>query len=124
MNHFEVRAQREGRYWVLQMDGIGTTQAKTLREAPEMARSLIAITRGLKESAISVTVIPELPQRYQREVDQAQAAIARLTEQQTITAQKSRNAARNLVHSLGLSGRDAAAVLGVSPQRVSQLLNE
>lgn len=119
---YAVAAQREGRYWVLHIEGVGTTQARTLREAPEMARSLISIMRRVPEDAVSVEVSPQLPAKYQREVDQARAAVLKLSEQQTETAKRSRHAAKALVESLGLSGRDAAAVLGVSPQRVSQLL--
>lgn len=124
MTEYTVQASREGRFWLLTIDGVGTTQAKSLREAPEMARSLISVMRGIRESAINVTVIPQLPTRYQKEVEQAQFAVERLNQQQAETAHRTRLAAHNLVHSLGLSGRDAAVVLGVSPQRVSQLIAE
>ena len=122
MSTYEVRATREGRFWLLHVDGVGTTQARTLREAPEMARSLIEIMLGDTARDFGVHVVPELPERFQRDVDQAHAAALRLQQQQALTAKKSRLAARNLVRTLGLSGRDAAEVLGVSPQRVSQLL--
>lgn len=119
---YQVHATREGRYWVLKVEGVGVTQARTLREAPEMARSLISVMNGVHTSKVRVEVIPDLPRRYQREVAHAHEAVIRLSQQQTETAQATRRAAQNLVHSLGLSGRDAAVVLGVSPQRVSQLL--
>lgn len=121
---YNVTATREGRYWLLEISGVGTTQARTLREAPDMARSLISVMTRTAESRIKVAVSPVLPPRYRTEVQAARSAIERLALQQTVTAEQSRRAARRLVHELGLSGRDAAAVLGVSPQRVSQLVAE
>lgn len=124
MKTYKVLARREGRFWLLEVTGVGTTQARTLREAPEMAKSLISVLCGLRESSIEIALSTELPAKYQRQVDDAQDAVSRLASQQAATALATRRAARQLVRSLGLSGRDAAAVLGVSPQRVSQLLVE
>lgn len=122
MKTYTARATREGRYWLLEIDGVGTTQARSLREAPDMARSLISVLTRTPESRVRVAVTPELPEALQREVAAARAAVAELSAQQALAARKSRSAARHLVHQLGLSGRDAAAVLGISPQRVSQLI--
>ena len=124
MKTYEVQATREGRFWLLDVPGVGTTQSRSLREAPEMARSLISVMTGTPESRVRVNVTPALPHKYREEVSAARGAIERLAQQQLEAALQSRLAARHLVHDLGLSGRDAAIVLGVSPQRVSQLIAE
>ena len=116
-------ATREGkRWWIVDVDGVGTTQARNLVEAREMARSLIAVMLDLPEDEIDVSVSVALDPQLQADVERARAAIIELEGKQREVAAASRKAARDLVESAGLTGRDAAVVLGVSPQRVSQLL--
>ena len=119
---YEVRATREGKYWLLEIDGIGTTQARTLREAEDMATDLICIMTKKSAERFTVSVRPFLPQRLDDEVRSARGAIERLAQQQLDTARQSRDVARLLMNDFGMNGRDAATVLGVSPQRVSQLI--
>jgi hypothetical protein len=106
----------------VEVDGVGVTQARSLAEAHDMATDLVVAMRGLRRRAIAVTVVADIPDELRRQVDQARAAIIDLDERQRQTARTSRRAARQLVRTAGLTGRDAAVILGVSPQRVSQLL--
>ena len=116
-------ATREGkRWWIVDVDGVGTTQARNLVEAREMARSLIAVMLDLPEDEIDVSVSVALDPQLQADVERARVAIIELESKQREVAAASRKAARDLVEGAGLTGRDAAVVLGVSPQRVSQLL--
>lgn len=116
-------ATREGkRWWIVEVDGVGTTQARNLVEAREMARSLVAVTLDIPEDGIDVRVTVALDPHLQAEVEQARTAITELERKQHEVAAASRKAARDLVKGAGLTGRDAAVVLGISPQRVSQLL--
>lgn len=117
-----MRATREGKYWLLEIDGIGSTQARTLREAEHMATDLICIMTEKSAERFAVSVRPLLPKRLDDEVRSARGAIERLAQQQLDTARQSRDVARLLINDFGMNGRDAATVLGVSPQRVSQLI--
>lgn len=45
MNTYTAVVSREGRWWIVDVDGVGTTQARNLTEAQEMAVDLIAITQ-------------------------------------------------------------------------------
>lgn len=57
-------------------------------------------------------------------MDEVKIALRELAARQIEVARRSRKAVRDLVTGLGISGRDAAVILEVWPQRVSQLLSE
>lgn len=118
MNTYVARATREGRWWVVDVEGVGVTQARSLAEVEEMASDLIAAVR--EEDDPTVEVVPVLPERLQREVERARKDTTAATLAQERAAARLREVAGMLVAS-GLSGRDAGVVLGVSTQRVSQL---
>ncbi|HEV8025433.1 MAG TPA: hypothetical protein VGP37_11180 [Candidatus Nanopelagicales bacterium] len=122
MNTYTAVVSREGRWWIVDVDGVGTTQARNLTEAQEMAVDLIAIIQELPTNGIDVEIRVALEKDLEQEIEQARAAIKELEERQQAVARTSRSVARKLVHSAGLTGRDASVVLGISPQRVSQLL--
>jgi len=73
------------------------------------------------DEEIVVLVEPALDRELAEQVRVARKQVADLNRLQRDTATASREAARALV-AAGVSGADAATVLGVSPQRVSQLL--
>jgi len=120
---YTVEAIREGKWWVVTVEGAGTTQAKTLREAKEMAIDLIAVMNDVPESAVEVNLLAILPPKLQKEVAAAKQAQLDVEARQAKAAQRSRKVAFELVKVAGLSGKDASEVLGLSPQRVSQLLS-
>ena len=122
MKTYEAELTREGKWWLIEVDGIGTTQARSLKEARVMAIDMIAAAKNVPGETIDVYLRPKLDAELEAEVDKARSAIRDLDEQQRIVAASSRRVARELVHTAGLTGRDAAVVLGISPQRVSQLL--
>src|SRR2546425_797473 len=90
-------------------------------EAADMARSYVAMMRDIPLDTITVEVIPEIGGGLDEVVTDARTAVRQAEEAQRDAAARSRTAARRL-REKGLSGRDIAAVLRVSPQRVSQLL--
>lgn len=122
MSHYTAVVTREGRGWVVDVLGVGTTQARNLAEAKDMAIDLVSITRQVPAASITVDIQTKLDAELEAEVQHARAAIHELEQRQQQVASTSRSVARKLVRSAGLTGRDAAVVLGVSPQRVSQLL--
>jgi hypothetical protein len=118
---YVATAAREGRWWVITVDGVGVTQSRTLRDAPNTARGLISAMLDVDEEEIVVLVEPALDRELAEHVRFARGQVADLDRLQRDAAAASREAARALI-AAGFSGADAATVLGVSPQRVSQLL--
>jgi len=118
MKVYEAIATREGRWWVIEVEGVGATQGRSVSEAREMARDLVSTMLDVSVDGVDVNIeflVPGVEVRAARE------AVAEATKAQVRAARVSRQAAAKL-REAGLTGRDAAEVLGVSPQRVSQLL--
>jgi hypothetical protein len=118
---YRVRAKRWEHGWELHVEGVGVTQSRTLWDAEEMARDLISRREELPGDAFAVTVTPEIGGGLDEESRAAREAVSAADRAQRQAAAQSRATARRL-RQAGLSGRDIAKVLNVSPQRVSQLL--
>ena len=121
MTEYMVRAKRWEHGWELHIDDVGVTQAHTLSEAEEMARSYIAIMTDANPATIAVTIVPHISKDIDKAVQDARQAVTYAKRVQREAAGQMRRATRRL-HSCGLSGREIARLLEVSPQRVSQLL--
>lgn len=119
---YTVTAKRWPRGWELHIDGVGVTQTPSLATAEAIAREYIAFALDLDdENAFDVDVVPQLDKEPAQQVKLARAQVKEAERQQREAAAKQREVARNLSAS-GLSGREIATVLGVSAQRVSQLI--
>lgn len=121
MTTYIARATRENRWWLVDVEGIGVTQARNLAEADAMARDLIALVRNVDASSVDVTLVPVLPAALRREVQQARKETTDAQRHQERAASKLRAVAERLRKDAGLTGADVGVVLGVSAQRVSQL---
>jgi len=121
MKTYDVRARRWEHGWELHVDDVGVTQSRTLWDAEMMARDLISRRRGVAADSFAVTITPEIGGGLDERTRAAREAVAGADQAQRKAAAQSREAARQL-RQAGLSGRDIAKVLDVSPQRVSQLL--
>ncbi|WP_343603271.1 HicB family toxin-antitoxin system [Mycobacterium sp.] len=102
----------------------GLTQARRVDEIEDMARSLIAISTDvpLADVAVEVTVavggLEDIAGRCRDIAAQRREALQ--------AAESAQHEAAEYAHQLMLAGvtvRDAGALLHLSPQRVSQLLN-
>lgn len=120
---YQVRAKRWAHGWELHIEGVGVTQSHTLRDAERMARDYIALDTGTDPESFDVEITPEIGGELGEKTAAARRAVAEAEEARRAAAVRSRDAAREL-QGAGLSGRDIAAVLQVSPQRVSQLLKD
>ena len=110
-------AVREGRFWVVDVPGIGVTQGRSVREASH-GRDLVEAMTGKAEE---VDVHVELPADVREAVDHARAMAAEAKRLTSIAADEHRQAVRDLVVERGMSKADVAALLNMSQQRVSQL---
>lgn len=119
---YTVRATRAGRYWELHIEGVGVTQSRSLgKDADDMIRSYVAMNDGVAEDAVEYAITPEVGGGLDAEAEEARKAAREAEAAVSRSAARNRAAARHF-RDAGLSGRDTALILGVTPQRVSQLL--
>ncbi len=121
MSTYSVRARRWAHGWELHIDGVGVTQSPSLAGAEQMARDYIETLTDRDTSGDQVIINPEIGGGLDEETRAARAAVTAAEEAVRAAAAQSRQVARDLKRA-GLSGRDIAAILRVSAQRVSQLL--
>lgn len=120
MKTYTATATREGRYWVVDVEGVGVTQGRNLKDAQVMAADLVSIKLQVPIESFAVILTAVLDPDIERAIAEAKAATAEAEAKQREAAAKSRKAVKRLKRS-GLTGVDTATVLGVSAQRVSQL---
>lgn len=120
---FQVKAQQSGEWWALSVDGMPGvhSQVRVLAKAESAIKEAIALVHDWDPDEFAVVVNPELPDGVLSRVIESRQMIADAERRQQEAAHASREAARALLAS-GLSQRDAAHVMGVSFQRVNQLV--
>ena len=123
MTVYRVTAKRWARGWELHIDGEGVTQSRSLGDAESMVRDYIALLREVPVDSFDVEIAPEVGGGLDDAVRTAREAVASAETARRSAAQASRAIAARL-RNAGLTGRDIAIVLGVSAQRVSQLLRD
>lgn len=124
MSTYRVTARRVGEWWALEVPDLPGvfSQAKRLDAAEDAAREAIALMLDVEPDTLSIIIEPQLTQEEQavlRAAEEARKARAQAEENERRAMQQ---AASTLTRNL--SQRDAGRVLGVSFQRVSQLLKE
>ncbi|MFD5065442.1 type II toxin-antitoxin system HicB family antitoxin [Streptomyces sp. NPDC058394] len=122
MTVYRVTARRSGDWWALEVPDLPGvfSQAKRLESTEEAAREAIAVMLDCETDDIHVTIEPVLPDRVAKAVADAEAARKSADEAAAKAQAAMQAAATELTESL--SQRDAGRVLGVSFQRISQLL--
>lgn len=121
MTTYAVRAKRWKHGWELHIDGIGVTQSRNLDGAEQMVRDYIETLTDHDTADDAVIIHPEVGNGLDEAAEAAREAIAEAERALRAAAARSRQVAQRLKQE-GLSGRDIAAILHVSAQRVSQLL--
>lgn len=117
---YSAKARREGRYWVVDVDGVGVTQGRSLAEARTMAADLVVAVREVDPAAVVVDMEIALPAGLDVKVKRAKKSRQQLEDLQRQVGDLGRGVVEGL-RGAGLSGKDVAVVLGISEQRVSQL---
>lgn len=114
-------AQRSGNWWAVhvpEVDG-AFTQARRLDQIPHMAADAVALILGVDASTIDVTVEPHTGKdSLIAQAREAREAVDRAVDE---ASRVMRHTARELIAD-GLTVRDVGRVMGVSHQRVSQLV--
>jgi DNA-directed RNA polymerase specialized sigma24 family protein len=121
MSTYTVRAKRWKHGWELHIDGVGVTQSRNLDGAEQMVRDYIEALTDRDTSDDAVIIQPEVGGGLDEAAEAARAAVTEAEHALRAAAARNRQVAQRLRRE-GLSGRDIAAILHVSAQRVSQLL--
>lgn len=122
---YTARARRTGAWWAIDVPDLPGvySQVRRLDRVESMARDAIALFLDVDPATLEIRVETNLPSELRRDVD----AVGRLRAEADRLQVESSGAMRHVTHELlgrGLSVRDAAAILGISHQRVSQLVRE
>jgi predicted RNase H-like HicB family nuclease len=121
---YQATITREDGWWMIHVPDIdGLTQARRLADVEQMARELIAVTRDVPVDDIAVNVSIDAVAGIQVR-DVLDAVAAERAEAKRLDADASAKTAalaQQLVDK-GIPQRDIGKILGVSHQRVSQLV--
>ena len=121
MTIYTVRAKRWPYGWELHIDGVGVTQSRNLDRAERMVRDYIETLTDHDTSSDQVVITPIVGDGLDEAVQAARDAVTEADRERRKAAAQVRQVVRDMKQA-GLSGRDIAHLLNVSPQRVSQLL--
>jgi hypothetical protein len=120
---FEGVATREGRWWIVRVEGIGVTQTRRLQDGPQMARELIAASREAAVDDIEVSIRVDTVEGYAvgSAVERALEARVSAADAEARAAELTREVARDLADRQ-IPLRDIGVILGISHQRAHQLI--
>ncbi|MEY9211252.1 hypothetical protein NI17_011280 [Thermobifida halotolerans] len=121
MRTFRVQARRRDGGWELRIEGVATVRVARLTRAEAAAREYVARTLDAAEDSFTVEVVACLDPETELMIQRAREASRRAEQAQREAARQAR-AVVDRLHREGLNGREIARCLGISPQRVSQLL--
>ncbi len=121
---YTARCQRSGDWWAIsvpELRGVHT-QARRLEKAEAMVREAIALFLDVPSDSFDVRIEPVLPRDLQGKVGRARKVRGEAEVLQREAAIASAEVAADLVQTAHLTVRDAGRVLGLSHQRITQLL--
>lgn len=119
-----AKATRDSGWWVVEVPEVdgALTQARRLDQIPAMVADAVSLLEDIPAEDVEVELDYDLGDADALdEARQARAQVEAAARAQEEAARASRAAVAHLRHRTKLSVRDTAVVLGVSPQRVSQL---
>jgi hypothetical protein len=117
---YEATVECDGQFWLVRVAGVGSTQARHLRELETMTADLIEVMTGARKPQIDYVF--RLPREVRVHLDRAERLRDQSAKAQHEAAEEQRAAARAL-HNAGVPLRDIGRVFGVSYQRAHQLVS-
>src|SRR5256885_17113888 len=122
---YVARAVRSGDWWAISAPALRGvhSQVRRLDRVEAMAREAIALYLGVPVRKVAVKLDVVLPVSLRADVVHAKTAREKADELQVEAATATAHAARALVRGAGLTVRETGQILGVSHQRVAQLLH-
>lgn len=123
MTTFHARVERSGKYWAVQIVELHSwTQARHLREVDVMARDLISLELEVPADSVDLAIDIMTPVDAAGHLARSVELAEQADEARAASAAEVRAAARSM-HDQGISMRDVGALLGLSHQRVHQLIS-
>lgn len=122
---YTARAVRSGDWWAIsipELKGVHS-QSRRLDQVEAMAREAIGLFLDVPAGSFDLQVEPVLPAAVQADVERALSVRRQADEAQREASVVTARAARGLVRGAHLTVREAGQVLGLSHQRVAQLLH-
>lgn len=121
---YEVAAERDGSRWFLRVGELPGvfSQVRRLDQAEGMARDAIAAFLDISPDGFDIAISVSLPSDLQRDVASVIDLRGVIDRTEREYAERTRRLATRLVQGEGLTVREAGRVLGLSYQRVSQLV--
>jgi hypothetical protein len=116
----DVSAVRDGRFWLVSVDGALATQALRFKDIETMARDWIATTGDLRPEDVEMEVSVVVPDDVRTHLDRARELRDESARLRTEAGRESAAAVHRL-RDLGLTVREIAGLLDISFQRVHQL---
>lgn len=119
-----VTATRQDGWWSVRADvpqAVVWTQTKRLDQVEDMSREAIAVALDVAESTIDVEVEFDIPADLLDLVEAAQTMSVVAARSQVLSTRMN-HALAGALRNRGFSVRDIGMIMGVSAQRVSQLL--
>jgi len=122
---YRVTATREGDWWSLVASNVGgrevASQSRRLDQADAAIREAIALVLDVEHDAFDVDITPELERVEVSDVTLEVLALRRELAELSDRAHRQTPAAVAELRAAGLTVRDVAQLLGVTPSRVSQI---
>ena len=121
---YTARCQRVGDWWAIsvpELKGVNTL-ARRLEQVDAMVRDAIARFLDVPADSFDINVEPILPRDLQKKVGRARKVLGEAEVLQAEAVTVSAAVAADLVNRAHLTVRDAGRVLGISHQRIAQLL--
>ena len=121
---YTARCKRSGDWWaivVAEVPGV-FSQARRLDQVDEMARDAISALLQVPPQSFDVRVLPELPGEIVAQIDAAKESRLDAERAQREAAAAAQRAITTLLTRCHLTVRDIGSLLGLSHQRVSQLV--
>lgn len=112
----------EAGWWVATIKGMpAQSQGRTIEQARERVREALAVLLDIDPSRLTISDDIRLPPTERRALELAKKATRRAAGETERAERATREAARTLL-AAGMSLRDAGTLLGVTRQRVHQIL--
>lgn len=122
---YRVDAYRDGKFWLVRVPEIDrSTQARHLREVDGMARDLIAIMQDVQPDSFALDIVVKMSDEALTHIEESMRLRGEASAAQAAAAVEFRAAVREMVNVMGMTVRDVGALLGISFQRVHQLLHD
>jgi len=126
MTTYPVTATRVGDWWALEAvvpQASVHSQTRRLDQVEATAREAVALALDEPPDSFDVSIAIEVPDDLGARIQSATELSRLAGDLQTLALQVKRNVAAEL-HAQGYSVRDSGSLLGVSSQRISQLISE